>query len=158
MTDAQLLAQRPVFRAAFGALLGLPQPVIAAVHGYALGGGCELALSCDLIVADETAIFGLPDTHNIDTGLQRPLPKLAGVAAPNRPGHARRWMVAVYLAARPAVVLVWERPESGSVLRQAKILPCVRQVLLCLVSGPCLAPARNCPAGLPAARCRITPY
>ncbi|HUY45506.1 MAG TPA: enoyl-CoA hydratase-related protein [Streptosporangiaceae bacterium] len=62
MTDAQLLAQRSVFRAAFGGLLGLPQPVVAAVHGYALGGGCELALNCDLVVADETAEFGLPET------------------------------------------------------------------------------------------------
>ncbi|TDD37243.1 enoyl-CoA hydratase [Actinomadura sp. KC06] len=61
MTDAEILAQRPAFRAAFGGVLALPQPVIAAVHGFALGGGCELALSADLIVADETAVFGLPE-------------------------------------------------------------------------------------------------
>jgi enoyl-CoA hydratase/carnithine racemase len=61
MTDADIMRQRPVIRAVFGALLALPQPAIAAVHGFALGGGCELALSCDLVVADETATFGLPE-------------------------------------------------------------------------------------------------
>jgi enoyl-CoA hydratase/carnithine racemase len=61
MTDADLLRQRHLFRAAFGAVLALPQPAVAAVHGFALGGGCELALSCDLIVADATAVFGLPE-------------------------------------------------------------------------------------------------
>ena len=61
MSDAQIMAQRPRFRAAFGALLALPQPVVAAVHGFALGGGCELALSCDVIIADETAELGLPE-------------------------------------------------------------------------------------------------
>src|SRR5690606_24666002 len=41
----------------------LPMPAIAAVHGYALGGGFELALGCDLIVADATAVFGLPEVR-----------------------------------------------------------------------------------------------
>ncbi len=61
MTDAQILRQRGIFRAAFGGVLNLPQPVVAAVQGYALGGGCEFALSCDIIVADETAVFGLTE-------------------------------------------------------------------------------------------------
>ncbi|MHB1434225.1 MAG: enoyl-CoA hydratase/isomerase family protein, partial [Streptosporangiaceae bacterium] len=61
MSDEQILAQRPAFRSAFGALLAMPQPVIAAVHGFALGGGCELALNCDVIVADETSVLGLPE-------------------------------------------------------------------------------------------------
>ncbi|MDH6217303.1 enoyl-CoA hydratase/isomerase family protein [Streptomyces pseudovenezuelae] len=60
-SDADMLRQRPVSRAAYTGVLDLPVPAVAAVHGYALGGGFELALSCDLIVADRTAVVGLPE-------------------------------------------------------------------------------------------------
>jgi enoyl-CoA hydratase len=49
------------FQILFDQLESLPQPVIAAVSGYALGGGCELALAADFRIASETARFGLPE-------------------------------------------------------------------------------------------------
>ncbi|MCF6522080.1 enoyl-CoA hydratase-related protein [Streptomyces sp. JJ36] len=61
LTDAELARQRPLARAAYTGVLELPQPTVAAVHGFALGGGFELALACDLIVADPTAVVGLPE-------------------------------------------------------------------------------------------------
>ena len=55
-----LYYQRRVER--WDAIRALWTPLVAAVSGYCLGGGCELAMSCDLIVASETAEFGQPET------------------------------------------------------------------------------------------------
>ena len=65
----------------FARLEQLPIPVIAAVSGFALGGGCELSLACDLRIASETAKFGLPEI-NIGAfpagGATQKLPRLIG--------------------------------------------------------------------------------
>lgn len=45
----------------FERMTRLSKPVIAAVHGYALAGGCGLAAACDLVIASEEAVFGLPE-------------------------------------------------------------------------------------------------
>jgi enoyl-CoA hydratase/carnithine racemase len=45
----------------FKLLARIDKPIIAAVHGYALGAGCSLALGCDLVIAAESARFGFPE-------------------------------------------------------------------------------------------------
>ena len=71
-----------VFNKVFYALQHLDKPVIAVVNGVALGGGCELAMGCDMIIASDNAKFGQPE---ITVGAIPPvaivlLPKLVGSA------------------------------------------------------------------------------
>jgi enoyl-CoA hydratase/carnithine racemase len=61
LDDPGWMRNRLLMRAMFDTLRSLPQPTVASVFGYALGGGFELALNCDLIVAAEDAVFGLPE-------------------------------------------------------------------------------------------------
>jgi enoyl-CoA hydratase/carnithine racemase len=83
-SDEQLRAQRVVYRRMAAALLAVPVPVVAAVAGYALGGGLELALLSDLVVADETAVVGLPE---VSVGV---IPGLGGTQLlPRRIGPSR---------------------------------------------------------------------
>jgi enoyl-CoA hydratase/carnithine racemase len=61
--DQGWFVQREAFRRGFAAVRRCPLPTVAAVSGFALGGGTELAISCDLVVAAEGATFGLPEVR-----------------------------------------------------------------------------------------------
>jgi enoyl-CoA hydratase len=83
MTDEAWRAQHAIFEQAAFRVLRCPVPVIAAVEGFALAGGCELAVLSDFIVASETAVFGVPETTlGIFPGIggTQLLPRLLGPA------------------------------------------------------------------------------
>lgn len=61
LTYADMVAHSSSLQAAFSAVARIPKPVVAAVNGYALGAGCELALCADVRIAADDAVFGQPE-------------------------------------------------------------------------------------------------
>lgn len=83
-------------------IAALPQPTIGAIHGYCLGGGFELALALDLRIADETAVFGLPEV---------------GIGIVPSSGGTLRLTRALGPAKAKELVLVRDRIDAGEALR-----------------------------------------
>src|SRR5262252_7078642 len=81
MSDEAWREQHVIFEQAAFRLLRCPLPVIAAVEGFAMGGGCELAVLSDFVVASETAVFAVPEvTRGIFPGIggTQLLPRIVG--------------------------------------------------------------------------------
>jgi enoyl-CoA hydratase len=87
MTPRQRAAHKEQIRECADRLYAFPVPVVAAVRGFALAGGAELAIACDIRVAGENAIFGFPEVKRgifPGAGAVERLPRLIG------PSQARR--------------------------------------------------------------------
>lgn len=100
-------------------ILGLGKPLIAAVNGYAVGGGLEFALSCDIRIAAEDAQFGFPETSvglTVTTAGTKLITQIVGL------GKAKELILTgKFVAAREALAigLVNKVVDSASLLEQA---------------------------------------
>lgn len=122
MTYQDMLAASNGLQDAFTAVARIPQPTIAAIEGYALGGGCELALCCDLRIAGESSRLGQPEVLlgiiPGAGGTQR-LPRLIG------PSRAKDLILTgrmVETTEALAIGLVNRVVESGQAQREAEAL------------------------------------
>jgi enoyl-CoA hydratase/carnithine racemase len=107
------------------------KPTIAAVNGYALGGGCELAMSCDIRIASDNAKFGLPETN---------LSVLPGAGGTQRLGRLVGTGRAIELILTGRMVCAAEAQQIGlvtSVVPQRELLEKARELAAqILAKGP----------------------
>ncbi len=133
MTPAEARVHGARGQAVTRAIERLPLPVLAAVHGVCLGGGCEIALACDFVVASPDATFGQPEINLGVTpgwgGSQR-LARRIGAA------RARRWI----FTGRP-VPAEQARAEGwvDRIVPRAELLPATLELARELAAKPALA-------------------
>ena len=104
MSAVEMLTQS--FVEMFDGIREIKKPIIAAVSGYALGGGCELAMSCDMIVASEKAKFGQPE---INLGV------IPGAGGTQRLTHAVGKAIAMEMVLNARTLSAQEALEFGLV-------------------------------------------
>jgi enoyl-CoA hydratase len=106
--------------AVFGRIRTIQKPVIAAVSGFALGGGCEVALSCDMIVASESARFGQPE---ITIGV------IPGAGGTQRLTHAVGKAIAMEMVLNNRTLSAQEALQFGLVNRVVAVSDYLREAL-----------------------------
>jgi enoyl-CoA hydratase len=106
----------------FRKLENLDIPVIAAVNGFALGGGLELALACDFIYAAESAKFGLPE---VSLGL---IPGFGGTVRLSRAVNLSRAKELIYTGAMLGALEAFQMGLVNKVFPLADLMPAVRKI------------------------------
>ncbi|MEN0058994.1 MAG: enoyl-CoA hydratase-related protein [Bdellovibrio sp.] len=119
----------------FHELTLLKIPVIAAVNGFALGGGCELALGCDFIYAAENAKFGLPE---VSLGL---IPGFGGTVRMARAIGQRRAREWTYTGAMMTAQEAWQMGLVNKVVPAADLMSTVMKTVEMILSKAPLAVA-----------------
>jgi enoyl-CoA hydratase len=116
---AALIEVNRACAAAFAAVYECPVPVIAAVHGYCLGGGIGLVGNSDVVVASEDASFGLPEVDRGALGAATHLSRLV-------PQHKMRAMV--YTSARASAAELHHFGSVHAVVSRDRLLPVARDL------------------------------
>lgn len=122
MTDEAWQRQHVIFEQAFYRLMDCPIPVIAAVNGAAFGGGCEMALACDFILAATTARFALTETR---LGI---IPGAGGTQNLPRAVGARRARQLIYSAQPFSAAQAADWGMVNEILEPEALLPRAREL------------------------------